>query len=115
MGTSLTREQQLVLQHLVSGKNTEEIAATLDLPLQAVRTCTHTLITLVLDQREASTTLPAPPGSQEPAPHPHVERLSSLPFAGPPATGRTLDPRRKGSQPSRPSRQRRAPGALSIR
>lgn len=63
MGTSLTREQQLVLQHLVSGRSTEEIAATLDLPLQVVRNYTRTLITLVLDKRNASTTLPAPPGS----------------------------------------------------
>jgi hypothetical protein len=83
MGTSLTRRQVLVLQHLVSGKSTEEIAATLHLPLHAVRTCTHTLIALVLDKREASTTPPAPPGPQEPAPQPHGVRLSSPPFAPP--------------------------------
>jgi DNA-binding NarL/FixJ family response regulator len=63
LATSLTQDEYLVLQHLLSGKSTEEIAAALDWPLQAVRNCTRTLITLVLDKLEASTALPAPPGS----------------------------------------------------
>lgn len=50
MGTSLTRDEQLVLQLLVSGKGSEEIAAALDMPLEVVRTCTHALITRVLDE-----------------------------------------------------------------
>jgi hypothetical protein len=74
MGHSLTREQLLVLQHLVSGKSIEEVAATLDWPLQVVRICTHGLIRLVLDQRDATTTLPAPPGPQEQATQLHGER-----------------------------------------
>ena len=60
MGTSLTGDEQLVLQLLVSGKGSEEIAAALDMPLQVVRTCTHALITRVLDEAEASSTRPHP-------------------------------------------------------
>ena len=66
MAMLLTRDEQLVLRHLVSGESSEEIAATLDWPLQAVRNCTHTLITWVLDElaasgRTPSEYLPAPP------------------------------------------------------
>jgi anti-anti-sigma factor len=99
LATSLTRDEHLVLQHLLSGKDKEEIAAILDLPLQMVRTCVHTLITLVLDEVEPNQGRPArrsvgmpnaasvdmekstasPPfaqttptqGAQQPAPEPH--------------------------------------------
>ena len=99
MATSLTRDEHLVLQHLLSGKDSEEIAAILDLPLQMVRTCVHTLITLVLDEVGPNQGRPArrsvgtpdaasvdmekstasPPfaqttptqGAQQPAPEPH--------------------------------------------
>jgi DNA-binding NarL/FixJ family response regulator len=53
---SLTRDEQLVLQLLVSGKGIEEIAAALDLPPQVVRAYTYALITRMLDEREARTT-----------------------------------------------------------
>jgi len=57
MAILLTKDERLVLQHLASGRSHEEIAATLNWPLQAVRwTCTHPLITWVLDELEASTT-----------------------------------------------------------
>ena len=59
MATSLTRDEDLVLQHLLSGKDSEEIAAILDLPLQMVRTCVHTLITWVLDEVEPNQGRPA--------------------------------------------------------
>ena len=59
MATSLTRDEHLVLQHLLSGKDSEEIAAILDLPLQMVRTCVHTLITWVLDEVEPNQGRPA--------------------------------------------------------
>jgi hypothetical protein len=72
MARLLTQDEQLVLRHLVSGESSEEIAATLGWPLQAVRNCTHALITWVLDELGASRTpseyLPAPPpqvGSEE--------------------------------------------------
>ena len=99
MATSLTQDEYLVLQHLLSGKDSEEIAAILDLPLQMVRTCVHTLITLVLDEVEPNQGRPARPsvcmpnaasvdmekstasppfaqttptqGAQQPAPEPH--------------------------------------------
>jgi anti-anti-sigma factor len=99
LATSLTRDEHLVLQHLLSGKDSEEIAAILDLPLQMVRTCVHTLITWVLDEMEPNQGRPAPPsvgmpnaasvdmekstasppfaqttrtqGAQQPAPEPH--------------------------------------------
>ena len=66
MAMPLTRDEQLVLRHLVSGESSEEIAATLNWPLQAVRNCRHTLITWVLDElgangRTPSAYLPAPP------------------------------------------------------
>jgi hypothetical protein len=50
MAMPLTQGEQLVLRHLISGESSEEIAAALDWPLQAVRNCTHTLITWVLDE-----------------------------------------------------------------
>jgi hypothetical protein len=59
LATSLTRDEDLVLQHLLSGKDSEEIAAILDLPLQMVRTCVHTLITWVLDEVEPNQGRPA--------------------------------------------------------
>jgi hypothetical protein len=47
---ALTKDERLVLRYLASGGSIEEIAATLNWPLQAVRwTCTHPLITWVLD------------------------------------------------------------------
>jgi DNA-directed RNA polymerase specialized sigma24 family protein len=66
MAMLLTQDEQLVLRHLILGESSEEIAATLDWPLQAVRNCTHTLTTWVLDELEASGRtpseyLPAPP------------------------------------------------------
>ena len=62
----LTQDEQLVLRHLISGETSEEIAATLNWPLQAVRNCTDTLVTWVLDElgaigRTPSAYLPAPP------------------------------------------------------
>ena len=57
MAMALTKDERLVLQYLASGRSIEEIAATLNWPLQAVRwTCTHPLITWVLGELEASTT-----------------------------------------------------------
>jgi DNA-binding CsgD family transcriptional regulator len=47
LATSLTQDEYLVLQHLLSGKSSEEIAAILDLPLQMVRTYEHKLVTRV--------------------------------------------------------------------
>ena len=56
MAMALTRDERLVLRYLASGRSSEEIAATLNWPLQAVRwTSTHPLITWVLDELEAST------------------------------------------------------------
>jgi hypothetical protein len=57
MAMVLTRDERLVLRYLASGRSIEEIAATLNWPLQAVRwTCMHPLITWVLDELESSTT-----------------------------------------------------------
>ena len=57
MAMALTKDERLVLRYLASGRSIEEIAATLNWPLQAVRwTCTHPLLTWVLDELEASTT-----------------------------------------------------------
>ena len=67
----LKQDEQLVLRHLISGESAEEIAATLGWPLQAVRNCTHTLITWVLDELEASGRTP---GKYLPAPPPAVIR-----------------------------------------
>jgi hypothetical protein len=72
MAMPLTQGEQLVLRHLISGESSEEIAAALDWPLQAVRNCTHTLITWVLDELGASgqtpsEDLPAPPPSHREA------------------------------------------------
>ena len=64
MAMSLTKDEQLVLRSLASGRSIEEIAATLNWPLQAVRwTCTHPLIAWVLDELEASTTPADSPGA----------------------------------------------------
>ena len=64
MAMVLTRDERLVLRYLASGRSIEEIAATLNWPLQAVRwTCTHPLIAWVLDELEARTTRPSPPGA----------------------------------------------------
>ena len=57
MAMALTRDERLVLRYLASGRSIEEIAATLNWPLQAVRwTCTHPLIAWVLDELEAGST-----------------------------------------------------------
>jgi hypothetical protein len=57
MSIPLTKDERLVLRHLALGRSSEEIAATLNWPLQAVRsTCTYPLITWVLDELDASTT-----------------------------------------------------------
>jgi DNA-directed RNA polymerase specialized sigma24 family protein len=66
MAMPLTRDEQLVLRHLLSGESSEEIAATLGWPLHAVRDRTHMLITWVLNElgasgRTPSEYLPAPP------------------------------------------------------
>jgi hypothetical protein len=62
MAMALTKDERLVLRYLASGRSIEEIAATLNWPLQAVRwTCTHPLIAWVLNELEASSTpVPAP-------------------------------------------------------
>ena len=53
----LTKDEALVLRHLALGRTTEEIAATLNWPLEAVRSaCTYLLITWVLDELDANTT-----------------------------------------------------------
>ena len=72
----LTQDEQLVLRHLISGESSEEIAATLDWPLQAVRDCTHTLITWVLDELDASGRTPS---KHLPAPPSFEQRGSSIP------------------------------------
>jgi hypothetical protein len=72
----LTQDEQLVLRHLISGESSEEIAATLDWPLQAVRDCTHTLITWVLDELDASGRTPS---KYLPPPPPFAQRGSSIP------------------------------------
>jgi hypothetical protein len=64
MAMSLTQDERLVLRYLASGRSIEEIAATLNWPLQAVRwTCTHPLIAWVLDELEARTTPAYSPGA----------------------------------------------------
>ena len=66
MAMSLTTDERLVLQYLASGRSIEEITATLNWPLEAVRwTCTYPLTAWVLDELEASTTTPADPGAGE--------------------------------------------------
>ena len=63
MAMALTKDERLVLRYSASGRSIEEIAATLNWPLQAVRwTCTHSLIAWVLDELEARTTRPSPLG-----------------------------------------------------
>jgi hypothetical protein len=62
MATPLTRDERLVLRHLASGRNIEEIAATLNWAPQAVRwTCTHPLMTWMLDELETGMSPPHPP------------------------------------------------------
>jgi hypothetical protein len=57
MAMALTRDERLVLRYLASGRSIEEIAVTLNWPLQAVLwTCTHPLIAWVLAELEACTT-----------------------------------------------------------
>jgi hypothetical protein len=54
MAILLTKDERLVLRYRASGRSIEEIAAALNWPLEAVRwTCTHSLITWVLDELEA--------------------------------------------------------------
>ena len=72
----LTQDEQLVLRHLISGESSEEIAATLDWPLQAVRNCTQTLITWVLDELDARGRTPR---NYLPPPPPFEQRGSSIP------------------------------------
>jgi hypothetical protein len=79
MAMLLTQDEQLVLRHLISGESSEEIAATLNWPLQAVRwTCTHPLIAWVLDELEASTT---------PADSPPPRKRTGMKDAAPAAVG----------------------------
>jgi hypothetical protein len=66
MAMALTRDERLVLRYLASGRSIEEIAATLNWPLQAVRwTCTHPLIAWVLDELEANTRANFPGAGRE--------------------------------------------------
>jgi len=66
MAMALTKDERLVLRYRASGRSIEEIAATLNWPLQAVRwTCTHPLIAWVLDELEARTTRPSPLGQEK--------------------------------------------------
>ena len=66
MAMALTKDERLVLRYLASGRSIEEIAATLNWPLQAVRwTCTHPLIAWVLDELEASTPAGAPEAGRD--------------------------------------------------
>jgi hypothetical protein len=59
MAMTLTKDEERVLRYLASGKSIEEIATTLNWPVQAVGwTCTHPLITWVLDELEPSSTRP---------------------------------------------------------
>ena len=79
MATLLTRDERLVLQNLASGRGIEEIAATLNWPLQAVRwTCTYPLITWVLDELDADTT---------PADSPPPRKRTGIKDAAPAAVG----------------------------
>jgi hypothetical protein len=61
MSPPLKEDEVLVLHHLVSGKSCEEIAATLDQPIDVVRNHELSLITWVLEQLGPRITLPAPP------------------------------------------------------
>ena len=74
MAMALTRDERLVLRYLASGRSLDEIAATLNWPLQAVRwTCTHPLIAWVLDELEASATPADSPGARR-----HVSQGRSI-------------------------------------
>ncbi len=61
MATPLAQDEYRVLQHLLSGKGSEDIAAILDLPLELVRNCVHTLLTWALDEVEPNQGPPAKP------------------------------------------------------
>lgn len=108
MATSLTQDEYLVLQHLLSGKGREEIAAILDLPLQMVRTYVHTLITWVLDKVEPNQGRPARPSVCMPkAASVDTEKsTASLPSA---QTTRTLGARQTAAE------SHRVPGVRSPR
>lgn len=97
---TVTQDEYLVLQHLLSGKTSEEIAAILDLPLQTVRTCVHTLVTWVLDKVEPNQGRPARPFVRMPNPASVVMEKStaSRPSA---QTTRTLGARQSAAQPHR--------------
>lgn len=88
MATSLTQDEYLVLQQLLSGKGSEEIAAILHLPPQVVRACVHTLIARVLEDLESNTSRPARPSVWMPAP-PSVGMDRQV--APPPGPARTPD------------------------
>lgn len=100
MATAVTQDEYLVLQHLLSGKTSEEIAAILDLPLQTVRTCVHTLVTWVLDKVEPNQGRPARPFVRMPNTASVVMEKStaSQPSA---QTTRTLGARQTAAQPHR--------------
>jgi anti-anti-sigma factor len=100
LATSLTQDEYLVLQHLLSGKSSEEIGATLDLPLQMVRTCVHTLITWVLDEVEPNQGRPARPSVRMPnAASVDMEKsTASPPFA---QTARTQGAQQPAPEPHR--------------
>jgi anti-anti-sigma factor len=100
LATSLTHDEYLVLQHLLSGKGSEEIAAILDLPLQVVRTCLHTLITWVLDEVEPNQGRPARPsvGMPNAASVDTEKSTASPPFAH---TTRTQGARQPAAEPHR--------------
>ena len=100
MATSLTQDEYLVLQHLLSGESSEEIGAILDLPLQMVRTCVHTLITWVLDEVEPNQRRPARPsvGMPNAASVDMEKSTASPPFA---QTTRTQGPQQPAPEPHR--------------
>jgi hypothetical protein len=95
VATSLTQDEYRVLQHALSGKSTEEIAAILDLPVQVVLTCVRTLFTKVLNERELTTSPPAPPPVGMPA-------LSSIGTERPMASPPFAHPRTLGAQEPAP-------------
>jgi anti-anti-sigma factor len=100
LATSLTQNEYLVLQHLLSGKSSEEIGAILDLPLQMVRTCVHTLITWVLDEVEPNQGRPARPsvGMPNAASVDMEKSTASPPFA---QTARTQGAQQPAPEPHR--------------
>jgi anti-anti-sigma factor len=98
LATSLTQDEYLVLQHLLSGKSSEEIGAILDLPLQMVRTCVHTLITWVLDEVEPKQGRPARPSVGMPNAVDMEKSTASPPFA---QTARTQGAQQPAPEPHR--------------